>query len=277
MYWIYKCNSTLKNSPYNTSDWRVFFSSPHESEWGSTAIGARGLENAQPGDQILAFQSDRREFVGVARVQRWRPVRGGRELILKPVAHLGSRVDHLKALDPRIARIPALLPGRIQTLYEVTEADARRLIRAASLALRADPKEAAAQATAAARGAGFGTPEQNRKVELAAVRRVSGQFAAKGWKVKDVSSEKRGYDLLCRRGRAEELHVEVKGTTGTKVQFILTENERQSWRKDQRFVLAVVREALSAAPSIHLYRGPASLEQFTLTPITHSVTLRRSE
>ena len=42
------------------------------------------------------------------------------------------------------------------------------------------------------RGAGFGTPEQNKLVERTAVRYVMRRYESKGWSARDVSSKKHG-------------------------------------------------------------------------------------
>lgn len=273
MYWIYKCNAKALPHQVVVGDWERFFASPAGGEWGSTAR-VPALAQARRGHLILAYQTDRNELVGVARVRSWRPRNGAQDLILEPIERLGVRVRPLKQSDPAIDAIPALRPGPIRTLYEISDADARRLLRAARNAQRSEAEAAAAAGSRAAKGAGFGTPEQNKRVEKAAVRRVIQHFSALGWKVQDLSAENRGYDLLCRKHGKNELHVEVKGTRGTGNQFILTENERRTWSHDGRFVLALVCDALGAKPSLRLFTGPRSLRGFTLKPVSHVAALK---
>jgi Domain of unknown function (DUF3883) len=93
------------------------------------------------------------------------------------------------------------------------------------------------------RGGGQGrglNAEQRRAVELRAVAVATLWLEEDGWDVEDVSLERRGYDLHATRGD-EELHVEVKGTTGSGASVILTPNEvRHAGADPSRAVLSVV-------------------------------------
>lgn len=267
MLWIYKCNSG--NHPYQVThgDWNDFFIEGGASEWGSTER-VPALADARRGDTILAYQTDRNELVGLARVSRLRPRSGFLDLILKPIRKIGVKVRPLKALDPRIAAIPALKPGPIRTLYSITGPDAKRLLRAAGVHIRVERAHAKHQLRDALRGAGFGTPEANRVVEGAAMRRVTGHFRKRGWTVKDVSGDKRGYDLLCKRARCIR-YVEVKGVTGGRRQFPITAREKRLWATDKAFVLALVTRATSRRSSVELFRGSESHDQFHFVPISY--------
>ena len=77
---------------------------------------------------------------------------------------------------------------------------------------------------AARRGAGFGDPETNRRVERAAIRTVARYFRKLGYAVTSRERMNCGYDLLAKNGR-QERHIEVKGVQGTEVIFIITANE----------------------------------------------------
>src|SRR5437879_5619594 len=70
-------------------------------------------------------------------------------------------------------------------------------------------------------GGRFGDPETNRKVEAAAVSFITQWYKSRGWEVESVEAKKCGYDLLCVKGSSEE-HVEVKGTQGDSLAFIIT-------------------------------------------------------
>jgi len=73
---------------------------------------------------------------------------------------------------------------------------------------------------------GFGlNPDERRAVEQHAMAAAKSHFQRLWDKVEDVSLQA-SYDLLCLRGE-EELHVEVKGTTGKGERIILTKNEVQ--------------------------------------------------
>jgi hypothetical protein len=73
-------------------------------------------------------------------------------------------------------------------------------------------------------GQGFLVSQAVRKViEEYAVTWAISYYRAQGWTVEDVGSSQ-PYDLHCTRG-TDELHVEVKGTTGLGETVILTRNE----------------------------------------------------
>lgn len=147
------------------------------------------------------------------------------------------------------------------------------LARASSTNVKGtDDAEAAGMAESLVSGAGFGDPERNRMVETAAVSKVTAHYRKQGWRVLDVSSEKRGYDLECIKGRVTQ-HVEVKGVTGDRQAVMLTENERHQAKEDRAFVLAVVTSALSE-PNLHMYSAEDMFSQFEITPMIHRAVLR---
>lgn len=267
MFWIYKCNTG--NHPYQVvyGDWNDFFLEAGPSEWGSTEW-VPALADARLGDTILAYQTDRNELVGLAKVRALRPRDRFFDLILKPIRKIGVKVRPLKALDPKIAAIPALQPGPIRTLYSITEPDAKRLLQAAGIHIRVERAKTKRELLDAIRGGGFGTPETNRLVERAAVRHVTRYFRRRGWTVEDVSREKRGYDLLCKRAGAN-LCVEVKGVAGARRQFLITAREKRLWAVDGTFVLALVTRAASRRSSVELFRGPDTLQSFHFEPISY--------
>ena len=104
-----------------------------------------------------------------------------KDLILKPERTIGVRVRPLKATNTGVARIPALQPGPIQTLYRISRGDALALLKAAGIHLRATAGESDGNAERARHGAGFGTPEQNKRVERAALRHVISYLRASRW------------------------------------------------------------------------------------------------
>jgi hypothetical protein len=99
------------------------------------------------------------------------------------------------------------------------------------------------------RGSGFGSVETNRRVEKAAIEFVTGQYADDGWTVHSVEAQKVGYDLRCDRGK-EQVHVEVKGTQGNDVCFIITAAEVRNAMIDHRHLTCVVTGALTAPPKL---------------------------
>ncbi len=226
-FWIYKCNSKGREYQRTYGDWAEVFATTEAQWWGTTKVVPE-LANANKDDTILAYQTDRNELVGVARVVGWRPQGKYKRLILKPVRTIGVRVRPLKEANSTVARIPALQPGPIRTLYPISRADAAALLKAAGVHLKFSADEPDSKAEQAAKGAGFGTPDQNKLVEKAAVRFVARHYRGQGCSVRDVSSENRGYDLLCKVS-GEESHVEVKGARGEGQQFIITANELNAW------------------------------------------------
>jgi hypothetical protein len=127
---MYKCNSLNKPHQRASGDWRDFFAEEGTGVWGRTAW-VPDLQVLQPGDRVLAYQTNRNELVGVAEVDELRPVDDGLELWLTPTERLGAKVRPLKRADALIAKIPALAPGPVKTIYDVTPTDAVRLLRAA--------------------------------------------------------------------------------------------------------------------------------------------------
>ncbi len=129
-WWVYKCNS--RHHPYDNdySDWRQFFAGvlPPGGRWGLISV-IPDLARLQLGDQILAYQTDRNELVGLARVVELR----GDEVHLEGVETFGNsvRVRLLKTRNPALARVPAFAPGPKRTLNAISEADANRFIDAA--------------------------------------------------------------------------------------------------------------------------------------------------
>ena len=133
--WIYKCNARGDRHQVTWGDWAVFFDWDRTKEWGTTRNVPK-LVDLAPGDTVLAYQTDRNELVGVAKVVRFR--RDGRhlDLYLKPIERIGTKVRPLKKANPRVAAIEALRPGPIKTIYSITPAEARTLLRAARKAAR---------------------------------------------------------------------------------------------------------------------------------------------
>ncbi len=265
-FWVYKCNSL--GLPYQRSwgDWADFFAAAKPRWWGFANLTPE-LNKLRPGDIILAYQTNRNELVGLAKVLRWEQHRWhGRVPILEPLHFVGVRVRPLKKSNPKIAAIPAFQGGPIRTLYEISARDTRRLLKAAGLEL---PKTWPINLIGPSdhKGAGFGLPEENRRVEETAVNFVRLHFRRRGWTVRDVSAEHRGYDLLCQRG-TRELHVEVKGISGGRPLFSITANERDRWAKDRNFVLALVLHALGR-PKLRQFRGPERLRLFRFRPLSY--------
>ncbi|MGY1829061.1 DUF3883 domain-containing protein [Geodermatophilus sp. SYSU D01180] len=109
-----------------------------------------------------------------------------------------------------------------------------------------EPAAVGAAGAGSSAGAGFGDAEQNKRVEMAAMRAVRDAYEGDGWEVEDVSARNCGWDLTC-TSRRQVAKVEVKGVRGARPAVILTANEVRAARNDQHWVLAVVLQALGAA------------------------------
>jgi hypothetical protein len=108
---------------------------------------------------------------------------------------------------------------------------------------RLRPNGALAELPPIVQGAGFGTAEQNRRVERAAIKHVTGRYEEEGYEVTSVEAERCGWDLTV-VGASSEFHVEVKGVAGSLIRFFLTRNEHETALIDPNWVLVVVTDAL---------------------------------
>lgn len=118
-------------------------------------------------------------------------------------------------------------------------------------------------------GAGFGSAEHNRRVEVAAVGVVRTALESDGWSVRSVEREYVGYDLECTRG-VDVKHVEVKGVSGSRPQVLLTANEYNVAGQDPAWELHVVTDALGH-PTVSVHR-PDTVRRSAL-PLVYRVNL----
>ncbi|PLX24892.1 MAG: hypothetical protein C0600_12515 [Ignavibacteria bacterium] len=112
----------------------------------------------------------------------------------------------------------------------------------------------------------FADAEHNAEVERTAVDLVTKSFESEGWSVVSREQDRCGYDLHCTREDAE-YHVEVKGTSGEDVRFIMTEKEFSTAMDDDDYLVCVVTEALSEEPVITMYDADDLLEEFRYQPL----------
>jgi hypothetical protein len=103
-------------------------------------------------------------------------------------------------------------------------------------------------------------------VELAAIKAAQDNYEQEGWSVTSVERQKVGYDLLCKR-RNEEEHVEVKGTQGETICFIITAGEMRNVLLDRKHITLVVTEALTSSPNLHRYDKERFLGELNCEPI----------
>ena len=123
-------------------------------------------------------------------------------------------------------------------------------------------------------GAGFGTSENNKEIEIAAVKYAASYFSNLGFEVQSVeqnnNGDNKGFDLKCiKEGVA--LNVEVKGIRGNDPSFIITKNELEAAQENKKWRIFIVMKALSDSPE-HLYMdGDEFLKEFEARPIQYFV------
>lgn len=120
-------------------------------------------------------------------------------------------------------------------------------------------------------GGGFGSPEENKKTEVAAINAASRYLQRQGWTVQSRERERVGYDLECRRGKST-MRVEVKGVRGTAASFILTAGEYERAMKDFKFALCVVTSALKS-PVVRLVKSGSLHTKLTVVPLAYKAQL----
>jgi hypothetical protein len=132
-------------------------------------------------------------------------------------------------------------------------------------------------------GQGFGLSQPERQaVERHSMNRAIGYFADLGWATITDVSRSRCFDLLCQRG-ADELRVEVKGTTSTGARILLTRNEvthaRRVFPRVALYVLADIQlTALEAAVfeahgGTEVVRDPWDIRVGQLEPLAYRYEL----
>lgn len=124
-------------------------------------------------------------------------------------------------------------------------------------------------------GAGFGNPDSNKAVEIAAIKAITNYYEEQGCKVNSVESQNLGYDLLCKAKNGIELHIEVKGIAGKGKQFIITSNEfTEAQNYPSIYRLAIVNMATSAKPIFTIYTGEEFLQQFNFKILNYMASLK---
>ena len=107
-------------------------------------------------------------------------------------------------------------------------------------------------------GAGFGTAAQNAVVEAAAMTAVIEFY--RGWRSKDVSKDKVGWDISFTHRETRELaRAEVNGVSGSRPIVLLTANELKAAKHHPEWTLAVVTRALSD-PKVVEYSAAQALD-----------------
>jgi hypothetical protein len=133
-YWVYKCNSRAPDYAGSWGDWwEHVFEPGGERAWGLTTL--KGVGDVRIGDVLLAYQTDRNELVGTARVTGFEPDGTNRRIVIVPTEIIRAKVRPLKR-DPRIRAVAAFAPiGDIRTVYAIDREDALYVLRAARASL----------------------------------------------------------------------------------------------------------------------------------------------
>lgn len=127
-WWVYKCNSNKEYYQSAFGDWDWLFIDDPLRHWGSSDW-IPDLAKLKKGDMVIAYQTNRNELVGVARVRQ--ACEKDNYLYLTPLETIRIKVRPLKKMYPVINDIPAFKAGPIKTIYDITEADAQKLIKVA--------------------------------------------------------------------------------------------------------------------------------------------------
>ena len=118
--------------------------------------------------------------------------------------------------------------------------------------------------------------EKVRKlIEITAEDRAEEHYIALGWSVERVGAKKLGYDLRCKKDQ-QELHIEVKGTTGKGLEVTLTPNEVNHCKEYDAMALVIVSRIIVAEDETISDRGelrildPWLIDDSHLTPSEYS-------
>ena len=278
-FWIYK-NRRDGESYGHEGRWKKFFSDQEVQDWsdGKMRIITWGTKaRPQPGDFVFAQQSDQpRSIVGTAEVVDYShdPL----ELWIKPGDEFTTSVQipykpDLTRISPQVAGIRAMGPvnGALFLLDSKEAATLANFCKRPPLVTT--PERRAKDDLLSEAGGGYGTTEENRKVEKAAVKAAIAHFKSDGWpEVVDVQKDCYGYDLIFCRKR-EVVHVEVKGVRGSVPSFFLTANEENRMRIDDAWRLCVVTSAL-AKPKVEVFDRRQLAKHFRIKPALFRVSPR---
>jgi hypothetical protein len=203
----------------------------------------------------------------------------------KSALYVGIRIDTLAnpEVDPYLPT-PELRSGRMGSYhwlpYKSGTSVPDRLVPALDRLWRArtgSAKSAASSIAEIARrtvgGAGFGSPEENKRIERAAIRVATVHFERDGWRVRSVEADKVGYDLHCDRA-GQILRAEVKGVRGTERRFILTAGEYRRARTDPEFALCVVTSVLRA-PKVSVVTQRRLHDKLRVEPLSYFAELAK--
>jgi hypothetical protein len=134
-WYVYKCNGRNEQHQNHYGDWKEFFEDTSDGKsrrWGTPDV-VSALAKLEPGDKILAYQTDRNSLMGVVVVGGWDELEGRAYVSLRPIIRLGREGVQVRPMkvDERIAEINAFKTREVKTLYDISPADAEYIIEAA--------------------------------------------------------------------------------------------------------------------------------------------------
>jgi hypothetical protein len=188
----------------------------------------------------------------------------------------GPTIEHLRK-DEVLGTASFLKSGPSGTVFRLTSEQGLRMLHilagmmtsAADRSSKRKPTKAEEAELEDRLGSGFGSAEQNKTVEMAAIKAAKKHYKGDGWNVQSVEAQKIGFDLLCRKGKLE-LHV---GTAGVGAGFILTGGEYRTAESDERYELCLVESALSN-PKRNIITGKEMFERFEFVELAYKVAPR---
>jgi len=303
--WVVKCRHEFRNGEIGWH-WDRYFDGPDDetdcdfsfggSGWIRSPLSKKFLrEQVKSGDVVICYQTDQKSILGITRMatdglEEDKGSGDFNSFHLYP-AKEAVRIDPpLKIEDLRAegCNPKCFGPGTQGTLFRVMPKELAGIMKVtenhrSGTTLPAWLPEARSRGLTGGiheggkpprKGGGFGTSEQNKEVEDAAIDFVTWRYRRNGWKVKSVEAENCGYDLLCTRGKTKR-HVEVKGVSGGTPSFIITAGELKNVRQDPLAYVCVVVNALlpsrsctemTAKQLLAKYRFSAT--QYRASPVT---------
>lgn len=118
----------------------------------------------------------------------------------------------------------------------------------------------------------FPDQAQRKRIELAAID-IAKKVLGKDYSVTDRQKDNCGYDLLAKhRKTGEELHAEVKGTSGQNMHFYMSRNEFRYMASPQ-WRLIVVSDALGK-PKANVFTTAQARQTFSIDPFAWEGTVK---
>ncbi|MDO8466583.1 MAG: DUF3883 domain-containing protein [bacterium] len=155
-------------------------------------------------------------------------------------------------------------PGQSPFWYgnELTNERVLKVIKAGEFSSR--QAKSRKGAFSAGRGGWIQDTKERMEIEKRAMECVMEAYRHRGYLVEDVSLKKIGYDVRATSVSGRQLHIEVKGSKGDRINIELTPNEYAYSKKNRdKFILCVVLKALTARPrTLILIPAPRGLSWY---------------